>query len=945
MDAHPDQDPPRRAVGDDADAAGAPIALTGGGSDRGAGGESGTDTAAAAGDGETLEAKPVGASEAIGSVVARRYELTERLGSGRRGVVYLALDRMTEARVAVKRLRTDASVRDAVLLARDAAELQATIRHPGIARVFEVGEDASGLFIVSEYIDGPCLTKHVATHGPLDLSHAIRVIGDVGEAMIAAHDIGLFHGSVRGANVLLTPDGETKVVDFSIANIVPADHPKARRQDIRGLARTLCQLLTGVSRGTVNVHELPKPVRPVIRLAMGRSVATRQSTMEHFLRELRATDLVAEPGPLSEADAIRKGREAELSGSFAAMRAAGEEAQQANAESAEAMVLLRRADALESEKNELIRTVGEREAAFDYAAALEALGQLIRRFPADHHVIRLAGQKRQMLADLTRLSGLGEQMVQSGRIAESVDAWRRVLELKPDDPAAQVQVRLGRAARFKRRIVAGAGTAAVLAVLAGGGWFAWTEFGVHGLPRAESRASAGTDTDGLAESAPGADGDSRPAPLNPLIAGGTEALNSADRGLVPPPAATGTGVGAAGGDGTETADRIADGDGAGDDAGGGAESRSEASSELDERLRAFARAAEQSARAAASARGFAVSSGAVGLASGSFDAAAERHTEGQRLLETGRYAEAAGLLSSARSTYVRSAAEARARIAGIESLIAERRLRDAAAAIDRIRTDAPAEAIAELETAAAQARGATVELAPGVEVELRYVEPGVFRAGSDADEPGRRATEDPRRLRIARPFWMMATELTRSQLAAATGGRSSAAEAGLPATGLSLDDAIALADRLTAVAPGTFSIPTEAQWEYACRADADGPHGLRNGSLAVGDAAWWLANAEARVRPVATREPNAWGLYDMLGNAAELVLAPELGHGEQVAMTRGGSFLSPAGAVRAAARHELVPRDRGDVRTGVRFIWTPDEPASEGDTENGDENGDGADAP
>ncbi|MEL7484259.1 MAG: SUMF1/EgtB/PvdO family nonheme iron enzyme, partial [Planctomycetota bacterium] len=79
----------------------------------------------------------------------------------------------------------------------------------------------------------------------------------------------------------------------------------------------------------------------------------------------------------------------------------------------------------------------------------------------------------------------------------------------------------------------------------------------------------------------------------------------------------------------------------------------------------------------------------------------------------------------------------------------------------------------------------------------------------------------------------------------------------------------------------------------------------------------------AQLRPAGQKSANAWGLVDTLGNAAELVIAPDLGHGEQVAMTRGGSFLSPTAAVRTAARHELVPRSQGDARTGVRLIWTP----------------------
>ncbi|MGP1273627.1 MAG: protein kinase domain-containing protein, partial [Phycisphaerales bacterium] len=557
-----------------------------------------------AGEGSEVEPKPAPPADADtsrpgsapGSIVGRRYEIVELLGAGRRGTVLLARDRLTDARVAVKRLRTDDDLRESAEIALRAAESQAVMRHPNIARVFDVGEDPSGPYIVSEYIDGPDLARVVTTQGAMEVHRAIQTVGKIGEAVMAAHERGLFHGSLRGSNVLLAPGKELKITDFSIEGIDPSEHPRARRQDVRGLARTLCQLLTGVSRGTINVHELPRPIRPVIRHAMGRSVAARQSTMEHFLRELRATELEIDAGVLSEADAIRRGREAELSGSFAAMREAGEEARQANAESAEAMVLLRRADALEAEKNELVRLVAEREAAFDYAGALDALGRLIRKFPADHHALRLAGQKRQTLAELTRLRGLGEQMVAAGRIADSLGTWQRVLQLRADDPAAQEQVRLGRRARTRRRLIAMSATAGSLAVVAGAAWAVWSFTSVRDIPGLFGNPPA-SPVVANQDSPPPTAGSSAPATTNPLVRGPIAAGSEEDAAL------------------TAADDRVVTtiaGGSADDDGDDGAEAGlTEAEAEALRAAAAAESAATRAARDASSARSHALEAGAA----------------------------------------------------------------------------------------------------------------------------------------------------------------------------------------------------------------------------------------------------------------------------------------------------------------------------------------------
>jgi formylglycine-generating enzyme required for sulfatase activity len=245
---------------------------------------------------------------------------------------------------------------------------------------------------------------------------------------------------------------------------------------------------------------------------------------------------------------------------------------------------------------------------------------------------------------------------------------------------------------------------------------------------------------------------------------------------------------------------------------------------------------------------------------------------------------------------------------------------------------------------------------------LRWIPPGRFSMGSPADEPGRYDREGPvHEVTIGAGFWLFDTPCTQALWRAVMDKNPSRFKsADRPVETVSFDDVQSFLTRINTAMPGLeLSLPSEAQWEYACRAgtrDATyaGPMMiLGDNNAPVLDAiAWYGGNSgrgfelkngvdsskwpgkqypheRAGTRPVALKAPNPWGLYDMLGNVWEWCLdhwhgsyagAPgdgsaRLGSGPDSAtyrVIRGLSWSDRARKVRAAYRDVYVPANRDD---------------------------------
>ena len=206
------------------------------------------------------------------------------------------------------------------------------------------------------------------------------------------------------------------------------------------------------------------------------------------------------------------------------------------------------------------------------------------------------------------------------------------------------------------------------------------------------------------------------------------------------------------------------------------------------------------------------------------------------------------------------------------------------------------------------------------------IKPGRFIMGSPeaevghASQNGRFSDETQGPQRLTQPFYLAKTEITQLQWQAVMGSNPSPIKAAnLPVDHVSWRDAQAFIARLNAkhLAPKgwQFALPSEIQWEYACRAGARGPYGGHS----LEDIGWYRDNSGGRTHEVALKAPNRWGLHDMHGNVSEWCLdqyssktsaSAAAAHAHRV--FRGGFWDLDAAGCRAAYRNGAHPDCRDD---------------------------------
>lgn len=277
----------------------------------------------------------------IGTVLAGRYEILERVGGGGMALVYKALDRLLNRHVAVKVLRQQ-FVHDEEFIRRFGREAQsaASLSHPNVVSIYDVGEENDIYYIVMEYIEGHNLNEIIKERAPLQPEEAVRIAIQICDALDHAHHNHIIHRDIKPHNILIGNNGRVKVTDFGIARAVTSstitqtgavlgsvhyfspEHAKGvstgEKSDLYSLGIVLYQMLTGrlpflgespISVALKHLQEpfeeprlvnplIPQSVENVILKSMRKNPAERYQSAKEMLNDLETClqpDRVYEP--------------------------------------------------------------------------------------------------------------------------------------------------------------------------------------------------------------------------------------------------------------------------------------------------------------------------------------------------------------------------------------------------------------------------------------------------------------------------------------------------------------------------------------------------------------------------------------------------------------------------------------------------------------------------
>jgi sulfatase modifying factor 1 len=231
-------------------------------------------------------------------------------------------------------------------------------------------------------------------------------------------------------------------------------------------------------------------------------------------------------------------------------------------------------------------------------------------------------------------------------------------------------------------------------------------------------------------------------------------------------------------------------------------------------------------------------------------------------------------------------------------------------------------------------------------MKLNKIPAGSFMMGSPEDETDREDNEHQHKVTISKAFYMQTTEVPQGKWKAVMGtepwkGQTFVKEGpDYAATYVSWDDAVAYCKKLSAKEGKTYRLPTEAEWEYACRAGTQTTWSFGNDEKELGDYAWYRKNAydigERYAHQVRLKKPNAFGLYDMHGNVYEWChdyfgedyykqspaqdpTGPVTGF-YPPRVLRGGSWRNGARLTRSAYRNRMVVRGSRVFLGGFRLV-------------------------
>lgn len=231
---------------------------------------------------------------------------------------------------------------------------------------------------------------------------------------------------------------------------------------------------------------------------------------------------------------------------------------------------------------------------------------------------------------------------------------------------------------------------------------------------------------------------------------------------------------------------------------------------------------------------------------------------------------------------------------------------------------------------------ASVDVGAGVIMEFALIPSGLFTMGSPETDEARSESEHPQRVvTITRAFYIGIHEVTQAQYEAVTGENPSVRKRrDHPVECVSWEDVQLFCSKLSSSVKRRARLPTEAEWEYACRAGAEMRYCWGDEVERLKQYAWFYRNSDSAPHAVRLKKPNAWGLYDMHGNLSELCAdwydrnhyastgecqdptGPDTGLGRVI---RGGDYASDWPLCRSAHRSWLDP-GAAEVFVGFRVV-------------------------
>lgn len=265
----------------------------------------------------------------IGHELGGRYQIIERIGGGGMALVYRAQDILLNRNVAIKVLRQQ-FVNDEEFIRRFRREAQsaASLSHPNIVSVYDVGQEGDVHYIVMEYIEGRNLNEIIKERAPLQVDEAVRIASQIADALDHAHMNHIIHRDIKPHNILIGRNGWVKVTDFGIARAVTSttitqtgsvigsvhyfspEHAKGvttgEKSDLYSLGIVLYQMLTGrlpflgespISVALKHLQEhfdeprsvnpmIPQSVENIILKSMRKNPGERYESAKEMLRDL-----------------------------------------------------------------------------------------------------------------------------------------------------------------------------------------------------------------------------------------------------------------------------------------------------------------------------------------------------------------------------------------------------------------------------------------------------------------------------------------------------------------------------------------------------------------------------------------------------------------------------------------------------------------------------------